>query len=174
MTTKMTGYNYDAITNTLTMTASFAKKASQLNTPEYNTVRQLRLDNPGMKIEKAIRKTPSNQPMNATFAQMEGFIAKCANSEERLDFFEMITALSKIQASPYAYVRKWFLENYANYAEDPEFDANGFVIVKTKSQMEAEKKAKAQEEVKHAEEVAAAETQEVTDVQEQETEEAIA
>lgn len=168
MTNKMTGYNYDAITNTLTMTASFAKKASQLNTPEYNTVRQLRLDNPGMKIEKAIRKTPSNQPMNATFAQMEGFIAKCANSEERLDVFEKIKALSKIQASPYAYVRKWFLENYANYAEDPEFDANGFVIVKTKSQMEAEKKAKAQEEAKRAEEVAAAEAQEVVDVQEQE------
>ena len=155
MTTKMTGYNYDAITNTLTMTASFAKKASQLNTPEYNTVRQLRLDNPGMKIEKAIRKTPSNQPMNATFAQMEGFIAKCANSEERLDVFEKIKALSKIQASPYAYVRKWFLENYANYAEDPEFDANGCVIVKTKSQMEAEGKAKAQEEAKRAEEAAA-------------------
>ena len=164
----MTGYNYDAITNTLTMTASFAKKASQLNTPEYNTVRQLRLDNPGMKIEKAIRKTPSNQPTNATFAQMEGFIAKCANSEERLDVFEKIKALSKIQASPYAYVRKWFLENYANYAEDPEFDANGFVIVKTKSQMEAEKKAKAQEEAKRAEEVAAAESQEEIDVQDQE------
>lgn len=155
----MTGYNYDAITNTLTMTASFAKKASQLNTPEYNTVRQLRLDNPGMKIEKAIRKTPSNQPMNATFAQMEGFIARCANSEERLDVFEKIKALSKIQASPYAYVRKWFLENYANYAEDPEFDANGFVIAKTKSQMEAEKKAKAQEEAKRAEDVAAAEAE---------------
>ena len=153
----MTGYNYDAITNTLTMTASFAKKASQLNTPEYNTVRQLRLDNPGMKIEKAIRKTPSNQPMNATFAQMEGFIAKCANSEERLDVFEKIKALSKIQASPYAYVRKWFLENYANYSEQPEFDAKGFVIAKTKSQMEAEKKA--QEEAKRAEEVAAAEAE---------------
>ena len=164
----MTGYNYDAITNTLTMTASFAKKASQLNTPEYNTVRQLRLDNPGMKIEKAIRKTPSNQPMNATFAQMEGFIAKCANSEERLDVFEKIKALSKIQASPYAYVRKWFLENYANYAEDPVLDANGCVIVKNKSQMEAEKKAKAQEEAKRAEEIAAAEAQEETDVQDQE------
>ena len=172
MTTKMTGYNYDAITNTLTMTASFAKKASQLNTPEYNTVRQLRLDNPGMKIEKAIRKTPSNQPMNATFAQMEGFIAKCANSEERLDVFEKIKALSKIQASPYAYVRKWFLENYANYSEQPEFDTNGFVIAKTKSQMEAEKKA--QEEAKRAEEVAAAEAQEETDVQEQEIEEVVA
>ena len=58
-------------------------------------------------------------------------------------------------------MRKWFLENYANYAEDPEFDANGFVIVKTKSQMEAEKKAKAQEEARRAEEVAAAEAQTV-------------
>ena len=73
-----------------------------------------------------------------------------------------------------AYVRKWFLENYANYAEDPEFDANGFVIAKTKSQMEAEKKAKAQEEAKRAEEIAAAEAQEETDVQEQEIEKATA
>lgn len=155
----MTGYNYDAITNTLTMTSSFAKKASQLNTPEYHIVRQLRLDNPGMKIEKAAPKASSNRPANLTFAQMEGFIARCANSEERLDVFEKIKALSKIQASPYAYVRKWFLENYANYAEDPEFDANGFVIAKTKSQMEAEKKAKAQEEAKRAEDVAAAEAE---------------
>ena len=101
-------------------------------------------------------------------------IALCDNSEERLEVFAKIRALSKIQASPYAYVRKWFLENYANYAEDPEFDANGFVIVKTKSQMEAEKKAKAQEEAKRAEEIAAAETQEETEVQEQEIEEVAA
>ena len=174
MTTKMTGYNYDAITNTLTMTASFAKKASQLNTPEYNTVRQLRLDNPGMKIEKASPKASSNRPVSIPFAKMEDFISLCANSEERLEVFAKIRALSKIQASPYAYVRKWFLENYANYAEDPEFDANGFVIVKTKSQMEAEKKAKAQEEAKRAEEIAAAETQEETEVQEQEIEEVAA
>jgi len=173
MTTKMTGYNYDVITNTLTMTASFAKKASQLNTPEYNTVRQLRLDNPDMKIEKASPKSSSNRPVSIPFAKMEDFISLCANSEERLDVFEKIKALSKIQASPYAYVRKWFLENYANYSEQPEFDANGFVIAKTKSQMEAEKKAKAQEEAKRAEE-AAAEAQEVVDVQEQESEKAIA
>ena len=99
---------------------------------------------------------------------MEDFISLCANSEERLDVFEKIKALSKIQASPYANVRKWFLENYANYAEDPELDANGCVIVKNKSQMEVEKKAKAQEEAKRAEEIAAAEVQEETDVQDQE------
>ena len=162
----MTGYNYDAITNTLTMTASFAKKASQLNTPEYHIVRQLRLDNPGMKIEKAAPKASSNRPANLTFAQMEGFIAKCDNTQVRLDAFEKIKALSKIQSSPYAYVRKWFLNHYANYAEQPVFDEKGFVIAKTKSQMDAEKKAKAQEEAKRA--------QEVADAQEQETVEAVA
>lgn len=158
-TTKIAGYSYDALTNTLTMTASFAKKASQLNTPEYKILLQLRLDNPGMKIEKATPKASSNRPVSIPFAKMEEYIAQCRNSKERLEAFNKVKALSKIQASPYAYVRTWFLDNYANYAEDPEFDANGFVIAKTKSQMEAERKAKAQEEAKRAEEVAAAEAE---------------
>lgn len=32
---KITGYSYDPIDNTLTITNAFAKKASQLNTAEY-------------------------------------------------------------------------------------------------------------------------------------------
>ena len=145
-TSKIAGYNYDAITNTLTLTASFAKKASQLNTPEYKILLQLRLDNPGMKIEKASPKTPSNRPVSITFAKMEGFIAQCRDSKERLTAFNKVKALSKIQASPYAYVRTWFLDNYANYSEQPEFDADGFVVVKTMSEVDAEKKAKAEAE----------------------------
>ena len=154
-TNKIAGYSYDPITNSLTMTAAFAKKASQLNTPEYNIVRQLRNDNPGMKIEKASPKSSSNRPVSMPFAKMEDFISLCDNNEERLEVFAKIRALSKIQASPYAYVRKWFLENYANYAEDPEFDANGFVIAKTKSQVEAEKKAAAEAQEQSFEEVMA-------------------
>ena len=149
----MTGYNYDAITNTLTMTASFAKKASQLNTPEYNTVRQLRLDNPGMKIEKSAAKAPANRPLNITFAKMEEYIKQCRDSKDRLEAFNKVKTLSKIQASPYKYVKTWFLNNYANYSEQPEFDADGFVIVKTKSEMEAEKKAAAEAQEQNAEEM---------------------
>ena len=145
-TTKIAGYNYDALTNTLTLTASFAKKASQLNTPEYKILLQLRLDNPGMKIEKASPKTPSNRPVSITFAKMEEYIAQCRNSKERLEAFNKVKALSKIQTSPYAYVRTWFLDNYANYSDQPKFDADGFVVVKTKSEVEAEKKAKAEAE----------------------------
>ena len=140
-TNKIAGYSYDAISNTLTMTAAFAKNASQLNTAEYNIVRQLRNDNPGMKIEKSAAKAPANRPLNITFAKMEEYIKNCRDGETRLEAFKKVKSLSKIQSSPYQYVRTWFLENYANYSEQPTFDADGFVIVKTKSEMEAEKKA---------------------------------
>ena len=142
-TNKIAGYSYDAISNTLTMTAAFAKQASQLNTAEYNIVRQLRNDNPGMKIEKSAAKAPSNRPLNITFAQMEKFISLCRDSENRLNQFQKIKSLSKIQSSPYSYVKTWFMNNYANYSEQPEFDEEGFVIVKTKAEMEAESVAKA-------------------------------
>ena len=140
-TNKIAGYSYDAISNTLTMTAAFAKNASQLNTAEYNIVRQLRNDNPGMKIEKSAAKAPANRPLNITFAKMEEYIKQCRDSKDRLEAFKKVKSLSKIQASPYKYVKTWFLNNYANYSEQPEFDEDGFVIVKTKSQMEAEKAA---------------------------------
>lgn len=87
--TKFAGYSYDAISNTLTMTAAFAKKASQLNTPEYHIVRQLRLDNPGMKIEKSAAKDPTYRPLNnyANYSERPefdtdgGFFVSFANSK---------------------------------------------------------------------------------------------
>ena len=154
-TKKIAGYSYDPITNTLTMTAAFAKNASQLHTAEYNIVRQLRNDNPGMKIEKSAAKVPSNRPLTITFAKMEEYIKQCRDSKDRLEAFKKVKTLSKIQASPYKYVKTWFLNNYANYSEQPEFDADGFVVVKTKSQMEAEKKAAAEAQEQSFEEVMA-------------------
>jgi hypothetical protein len=85
----------------------------------------------------------NNRPLKLSFKQMGDFIAKCRNAEERKVRFEQVKALSKVQPSPYAYVKTWFLNNYANYSEQPEFDAEGFVIVKTKAEMEAKGAAKA-------------------------------
>ena len=135
---KITGYSYDPIDNTLTITNAFAKKASQLNTAEYNIMKQFRLDNPSLTIIKAEKKAPSNRPMNVKFTEMEKFIAQCRDKEARLAEFEKVKVLSKIQSSPYAYVKTWFLEHYANYSAQPEFDGDGFVIVKTKQEMEAQ------------------------------------
>ena len=46
------GYKYDAMTNTLTISASFARKASKVGSPEYDLILKLRRDNPGVTIQK--------------------------------------------------------------------------------------------------------------------------
>ena len=149
--TNVTGYSFDPITNVVTCSESFLKKASRLNSPEYLVLKQFRAEIPGLKIEKGEKKN-GNRPLNITFAKMEEYIKNCRDGETRLEAFQKVKSLSKIQSSPYQYVRTWFLENYANYSEQPTFDADGFVIVKTKSEMEAEKKA--QEEAEAAQPVA--------------------
>ncbi len=139
---KASARSFDFIHNVLTCTPAYLKKASQLGTEEYREVLQYRHDNPGMKIEVMDKKPTANRPVSITFAKMEGFISLCRDSENRLNQFQKIKSLSKIQASPYSYVKTWFLNNYANYSEQPKFDTDGFVIVKTKGEMEAEAAAK--------------------------------
>ena len=70
------------------------------------------------------------------FANMETFIGMCRDKDVRLKEIERIKALSKIQDSPYCYVRDWFLNHYANYSEVPQFDEEGYVVPKTKQEME--------------------------------------
>lgn len=139
-----TGYTYDALNDALIITEAFAKRASVLHSTECEIIREFRTTHPGRPIELADKKTSNNRPLKLSFKQMGEFIAKCRDAEARTERFEQVKALAKIQPSPYAYVKTWFLENYANYSEQPEFDADGFVIVKTKSEMEAKAKAKAE------------------------------
>lgn len=139
----LTGYTYDALNDALTITEAFAKRASVLHSAEYEIIREFRATHPGRPINLADKKTSNNRPLKLSFKQMGEFIAKCRDAEARTARFEQVKALSKVQPSPYAYVKTWFLDNYANYSEQPEFDADGFVIVKTKSEMEAEAKAEA-------------------------------
>jgi hypothetical protein len=157
---KTAAYSFDAISNTLTCSAAFLKKSSTLNTPEYLTVKQLRADNPGMQIVPAEKKTREKRPLNITFLKMEDYISLCGDSKERLEAFRKVRSLSKIQSSPYQYVKTWFLENYANYSEQPEFDEDGFVIVKTRTELEAELLAQKEENESEAKVEAALEIQE--------------
>ena len=136
---KTTSYNFDAINTVLTITKDFARKASQLNSPEYKTMLQLRRDYPNLEI--VMREGTKKQAASGiSFKQMEEFIKQCRDSESRMGTYERVKALSRVQRSPYKYVKNWFLTNYANYSENPVFDEDGFVIVKTKAQMEQEAK----------------------------------
>ncbi len=131
-----TNYTYNAITNTLTVSAAFLKNAANLHNKEYEIIRTLRADHGDIPIVTEVRRKSASRAM--TFRQMELHIKQCSDANERLEAFEKVKALSKIQRSPYNYVKTWFMENYANYSEQPVFDEDGFVVVKTKVEMEAE------------------------------------
>lgn len=119
------GYNFDAFTNTLTVSASFAKKASRVGSLEYNTILKLRRDFPDLTIRQEEKKEGKK---GISFAQMEGFIGMHRNAEERLKTFEQVKKLSRVQAMPYKYVKSWFEDNYPYFSDQPTFDADGYVV----------------------------------------------
>lgn len=121
----MNGYNYDALNNTLTISASFAKKASKVGSPEYCVILKLRRDFPNLTIVKEEKKEGKK---GITFVQMEAFIALHRNAKELKAQFEKVKKLSRIQPMPYKYVKTWFDEHFSYYSEQPTFDADGFVI----------------------------------------------
>ena len=123
--TMKNGYNFDAINNTLTISASFAKKASRVGSTEYNTILKLRRDFPNLTILQEEKKEGKK---GISFAQMEGFIKMHRNAEERLEMFERVKKLARVQPMPYKYVKSWFEDNYPYFSDQPTFDADGYVV----------------------------------------------
>ena len=119
------GYNYDALNNTLTISASFAKKASKVGSLEYNAILKLRRDFPNLTIQQEAKKEGKK---SITFAQMETFIDRHRNKDELLKLFNNVRKLSRVQPMPYKYVKTWFENKFPYYCEQPTFDADGFVI----------------------------------------------
>lgn len=124
---KTTGYAYDAIANVLTVTADFAKKASQLNSPEYRIVKQFRDECPGITVQ---RKTSNASHSHAgiKYSDMENYLSHCRTAERYLFVFGKVRELSKGQPNPYKYVREWFDALCPNYSAQPIIDEDGFVV----------------------------------------------
>ena len=126
---KTASYEINHITATIYVSKAFAKEASILNTPEYQTMLAVRRDNPNYKIEvRAIAKNSNKKTYrNLTVENMETFIRNSIEDkrsiEDRIAEFNRVKALSKSHSSPYAYIKKWFLRDYGkeyNYKETEE------------------------------------------------------
>ena len=143
-TTKRAGYSYDALTNTLTVTKTFMKKASQYGTAEYNIIKGLRGDNPNMKfdiIERTATKS-EERPVTAKYADMEHFIKQFPQERQDslMERYKKVKALSKTHRSPYKFVLDWFLDYFPLYNTEAAFDENGnLTSLKTKDDLEQEK-----------------------------------
>ena len=121
----MNGYSYNAMNNTLTISASFAKKASKAGTPEYNVILTLRRDFPGLTIRQEEKREGKK---NISFAQMKDFISLHHDAKKLSDEFEKVKKLSRVQPMPYRYVKTWFENRFPYYADQPTFDAEGYII----------------------------------------------
>lgn len=119
----MMNYNYDVLNNTLTVSEKFLKAAGKYNSQEYNVVKKLRADNPAMQI--VVEKKQKGGKKNLTFKQMEEFIMDVDDS--KLPLFKKVKAISKVQSSPYYYVKTWFEHQFPNYTEQVVFGEDGTI-----------------------------------------------
>ena len=142
--TNVRGCSYNPMTNTLSLTASFVKKASRLGTAEYKTVLQYKKDYPDLEIVE-LKKDNEHKRDAVTYTRMEQTIMRCRDSEARMKQYKQMRTWADIQDAPFLKLKAWFMNNYANYDSMDDIDEDGFFIPKTKAEVKAEAEKKATE-----------------------------
>jgi hypothetical protein len=95
---------FEATSNTLFISADFAKKASDTNSAEYRHLRELLAKNPSMKVVKRTRVT-SNR---LTYKDMEIRLRRIDKNGKLVEAFKLVKEIAKTESSPYTYVYKWY------------------------------------------------------------------
>ena len=125
------GYKINFNTNTVVMNYKFAAAAAEYGTPEYNIMKGIRADFPGMAevvVSRREKKTP-HPNTRLTYENMEIHINAYENANDLLEVFETVKALSKVCASPYKYVCDWFEAQFPDYKSVPIFQDNKLTIL---------------------------------------------
>ena len=127
----MKNYKMDFTTNTLTITKDFEKKAMNVNSVEYQTLKQLKADFPSLRIVRKVSPKRKSSLARPTYDKMVKFLSCQANSAILLKEFAEVREYSKAQENPYQFVREWFFANFPNYQSLPKFDKEGNLIAPT-------------------------------------------
>lgn len=133
----MEKFNFDVVSQTLTISAKFAKAMNNPESGEYNLAAKLKADFPGLTISKRTHRTAThyitksgerfncNQFKNLTYARMERFISALPNSTEYQKEFEfMRDYASLVQHNGYSLVREWFVRQFPEFRKNPLFYLN--------------------------------------------------
>ena len=125
---------FDVISQTLTITAKFAKMMNDPQSDEYKLVQQFRKDFPNLTIAKKTHKSAThyttksgekfncNQFKNLTYDRMEKFINALPKSESYLREYTFVKDFaSAIQTNGYTLVRKWFVAQFPEFRKNPLF-----------------------------------------------------
>lgn len=116
---KQQEYKVDFQSKTIILNKKFAKAAGVLNTKEYRILKQLRADYPDYTIElKEITKKEGKKTyLNLTYEVMRNYIYTLdgADAENLRNLNTLINAYKG--SGCYPKVKKWFLDNYPDYAD---------------------------------------------------------
>ena len=112
-------YRVDFTTMTLTMTAEFADRAYDPNTEEYAILTRLQKDFPQLRVVRKTHRSPksANPAKGLTFDRMEKYIRLHENADELIDLFQKV----KDTGRGYLYVKAWFVKQFPNYNDIPNF-----------------------------------------------------
>ena len=129
------GYKILFNENTVIMNYKFAAAAAKYGTKENKLMKSIRKDFPGMaEVIVSGRECDKTKPNSRlTYANMEKHIRAYDNSEELLEVFETVKALSKAAASPYKFVSDWFVEQFPNYDKTPIFKDGKLTVLPVKA-----------------------------------------
>ena len=130
----MEKFQFDVISQTLTITAQFAKMMNDPESDEYKLVMRFRQDSPNLTITKKTHKSAThcttksgeefncNQFKNLTYDRMEKFISALPKSESYLREYSFVKDFaSVIQTNGYTLVRKWFVAQFPEFRKNPLF-----------------------------------------------------
>ena len=130
----MEKFAFDVISQTLTITAQFAKMMNDPESDEYKLVMRFQKDFPNLTITKKTHKSAThyttksgekfncNQFKNLTYDRMEKFISALPKSESYLREYSFVKDFaSAIQTNGYTLVRKWFVAQFPEFRKNPLF-----------------------------------------------------
>ena len=141
-TTTMRDKNYriDFSRMTLIMTADFAEKAYDPETPEYEILKRLKKDFPDLKVERKTHSKPTsyttsksgekfyhNPYKGITYDNMKRFIATVDDEKKTYEKeYERVYnyALGMGKKRAHAIVAGWFVEQFPKYRKEPFFYYN--------------------------------------------------
>ena len=133
----MEKFSFDVVSQTLTITAKFAKMMNDTQSDEYKLVSKFRTDFPNLTITRKTHKSAThyttksgekfncNQFKNLTYDRMEKFIKALPKSEGYLREYTFVKDFaSAIQHNGYTLVRKWFVAQFPEFRKNPLFYLN--------------------------------------------------
>ena len=128
---KKNSYKFDAVKQTLTLSASFAAAMNDPESDEYALVRQFKHDFPRITIVRKTHKTPSryknsdgsittrNKHNGLTYERMERYMSALPDGVDYLEaYFDLRDKAEAMCASPYAVVSAWFMKQFPKFRSD--------------------------------------------------------